>query len=187
MAQQTIEQIQKRFTDDGRGYALRDWSSFTKVRDKHHLVCPNHPENDWFASIHPILSKRKLGCPICNIENASARLRADSDEVAARLEDKGFTLVGNYKNMQESTECMCHTCKSVKPVKISNILHADQGCYNCGINKPYTPSEVEHGLNLVGLILLDKFSGRCADKHSLLCKHCGAIKNISDPAHLGIS
>lgn len=177
--QQTIEQIKERFEKDGRGYYLRDWSSFTKVRDSHHMVCPKHPLNDWFRSIHPVLSKRKLGCPICAAEAASERLRADVESVKQRLSEHNFELVGEFINMQKPVALKCSVCGEIKPVKVTNILHGNQGCYNCNAAKPFTKEEVLRRLELVDLILLDEFSGHFQDKHRLMCKHCGDIKNIS--------
>lgn len=91
----------------------------------------------------------------------------------------GFELVGKYSNMNTPVEIKHIACGKSKKYKLGNVLITKQGCLFCSGHARLTKPDVVERLAEFELLLISEYSGSLVDKHDILCRSCGHIRNVS--------
>lgn len=94
-----------------------------------------HAGHIWEAPTHRILNKH--GCPDCRGIKLSLRYRKPMGDIEAILTERHFKLLGEYTNMNATTDFQCLICDKVVSIQMRQACYALHGCPHCA-NKART-------------------------------------------------
>lgn len=105
--------------------------------------------------------------------------KLDHNEVATRLQNTNFSLVGEYQGKNKLNYIKCKLCGREYWRSLSSIFYGDNNSCGCiDPSAPLTQQIVENRLKDLNFILLQDYTS-VSDKHKLLCKLCNNICYIT--------
>jgi hypothetical protein len=93
------------------------------------------------------------------------------EEINQRLEDKGITVVGEYKSNACPTEVECAYGHSWSP-SIANLLSRKDGCPHCAGHSSvvtWTTETINEKIHARGITMVTEYTGKVADKGTFIC------------------
>jgi hypothetical protein len=119
-----------RFAEEKGGVCLT-FSDYSNKKDQLKFKCHNKEHKEFFRTGAQIFDS-KMWCPKCSDRK---RQKLDREQVALLASDKGFKLLGTYKNNTAMLDLACQKCGALKSdINFRTLERLEQGnsCDYCG-------------------------------------------------------
>lgn len=146
----THDEFVRRLELDGRGYKLRDGYRYEETRKKVPLICPNHPENDWW--ILPSNIFQGYGCRLCRDEKMSRDRSLNHEQVEKMFSEdsRGVKIRegSRYTTNKDKLHLVCPDHPDfdwhVRPLDV--LYNKDKKCSVCVNQAPITHERLQKEL-----------------------------------------
>lgn len=135
------EQFISMLSKDPRGIKVRESYKYTRNKDNLHLVCPHHPEYDWFTRPLGVLYNQDKKCPMC-----VGQAPITHERLQRELEGRPIEVLSDTRREDGKMHFRCTVDGYdwwAKPTKVASEGH---GCPKCGNRVPWTNERVDSWL-----------------------------------------